>query len=1476
MTEKKPQSGYRQTERTLNEEVRSLCARLARVEHAKGEHEELTAIYRALIDNSAQGLVVIENGRIVFANRNMETLTGYSVEELRAMSTEQVRILVHPEDQQAVWTRQRDRLSGEDPENPCDFRSIQKDGTVRWLRLHASRITWHGRDAVQAAYVDVTEQKQAEEREAHVKRVLLAIRNVNQLIVAETDRQRLIEQACGNLTETLGYFNAWIALLDESGRVVTMTGASGFDGQFEPMCERLERGDFPACMNEALQSDTTVVVGKPNDNCLGCPVAPAYGDCAGLARRLAFGGKVYGVLVVSVPGPYAHDVEERGLFKELADDLGLALHRIEVAEGLSGSMARYRRIVETALEGIWAMNPEHETTFVNERMASMLGYTLSQMLGRRVEDFMFEEDLPAHRRRMQSRHKGKGGQYEHRFRRADGREVWTLVSATAIVSEQGQFGGSFAMFTDITERKRAIQALERSEQRYRALFEGSPVGIGLATLEGHILMANRAMEELFGYSAQELEHLNIADLYEDPNGRITLLDQVQREGCVSNCPVRLRRKDGRPLDVLLSTSLIQSGDERLLQTMCIDVTEQRRAEQALRESEQKFRAIADYTYDLEIWVGTDGRLVWMNPASERFCGYTIEECAAMPDFPSSLIHEEDRARVLSLYEDACQGGSGSDVWFRMIHRNDSVIWVSASWQSIHADDGSSLGWRCSLRDISDRVQAEEELRQNEKKFRALFENMGSGCCTDEVIYEDGKAVDYRILDVNPAYEQIMGIARARATGALGSQVYGDGLPPFFDVLVKVAETGEPASFESYFAPVGKYLQCIVSRPAEGRFSTVFTDVTDRMRAQEKLADASRRLREAIRAGNVGLWDWDLATNRVQYSPEWKRQIGYEEDEIGDNFQEWESRVHPDDLTPTLARIKRAIADISTGYYIEFRFRHKDGSYRWILAQSSVFCDQSGRPSRVLGSHVDVTEQKLAVERMRLMSEMLDTAPSSITVHDFEGRFVYANRKTFEIHGYAEHEFMALNLHQLDVPTSKGLIGERMETIAAEGEASFEVEHFRKDRSTFPLEVYVRQVTWEGVPAILSIGTDIAERRRAQEALGRHRAELQAIYDHAPVMMCVLDPDRRVLYANRAFTEFTGVSEGELTTGRACGVFGCINAQADPRGCGFGPACERCELRRALDDTLRTGLGHRNVEYRATLERQGNRWDVVLLGATAAICTGERTNVLLCLEDRSEQEQAEQRVRQRELELLHVARLSTLGEMASGLAHELSQPLSAIVNYSTACAQLGAADRPDLQRIMKNIQKITDQAERARDIMARIRELAQRRRPRLTSVDVNQVVAAALDLLSWQIRQKKIDLNVVFDDRLPAVRADVVQIEQVLVNLIRNAIEAMEQTPPQHRRLTIRTDSGDGRTVRIEVSDTGAGIPDGDPEHIFDAFFTTKADGLGMGLSISRTIVEMHGGTLRAARNPDSGSTFVLLLLTASGRDTQEADGYRQE
>lgn len=148
--------------------------------------------------------------------------------------------------------------------------------------------------------------------------------------------------------------------------------------------------------------------------------------------------------------------------------------RRDVEEAIRRNEAKYRLFVETTNEGIWAMDADHKTTFVNARMAAMLGYAEEEMIGRVVEEFMFDEDLPAHRDRMAARHQGKAARYEHRFRRKDGGEVWTLVSATALTSSQGRFEGSFALFADITERKRTEEALRRSEERFRAISTAPP------------------------------------------------------------------------------------------------------------------------------------------------------------------------------------------------------------------------------------------------------------------------------------------------------------------------------------------------------------------------------------------------------------------------------------------------------------------------------------------------------------------------------------------------------------------------------------------------------------------------------------------------------------------------------------------------------------------------------------------------------------------------------------------------------------------------------------------------------------------------------------------------------------------------------------------------------------------------------------------------------------------------------------------
>lgn len=209
-------------------------------------------------------------------------------------------------------------------------------------------------DAVAAKHASLAlDLVAADARADHIKQVLLAIRNVNQLIVSEDEPKRLIEQACENLTQTMGYLNAWIAIVDLKGRAKSTTASSGFNGGFSFFNEHLLAGDYPSCMSRAMQQDGVIVVDKPEVECVDCPLSSKYGGRAGLSCRLRHGEKTYGILAVSVPAAFAFDAEEQTLFSEVAGDLAFALHKIESAGDLRESQRELARAQAIAQIGSW-------------------------------------------------------------------------------------------------------------------------------------------------------------------------------------------------------------------------------------------------------------------------------------------------------------------------------------------------------------------------------------------------------------------------------------------------------------------------------------------------------------------------------------------------------------------------------------------------------------------------------------------------------------------------------------------------------------------------------------------------------------------------------------------------------------------------------------------------------------------------------------------------------------------------------------------------------------------------------------------------------------------------------------------------------------------------------------------------------------------------------------------------------------------
>jgi PAS domain S-box-containing protein len=321
------------------------------------------------------------------------------------------------------------------------------------------------------------------ERLDHLNRVLLGIRNVNQLIVTEDDPRRLIQRACVSLTETMGYHNAWIALLGgEAGSkmglpnagVMAAAGAKDFESEFQILRERLEQGDFTECMKHALKTAHTVVRSDPATDCPECPLHDAYCGRAGLVRRLDFDGVTYGILTASVPAAYADDTEEQDLFNEVAGDLAFALHKIATARSLEKNRRHLELVIEGSGMGTWEWNVQANTTVFNEQWAALVGYTLEELTPYDYttwERLVHPEDLERARQALTDCVEGKTIDYncEFRLKHKNGHWVWILDRGRVMTRDDaGTPLSLFGTHTDITTIKETEATLQESESRVRA------------------------------------------------------------------------------------------------------------------------------------------------------------------------------------------------------------------------------------------------------------------------------------------------------------------------------------------------------------------------------------------------------------------------------------------------------------------------------------------------------------------------------------------------------------------------------------------------------------------------------------------------------------------------------------------------------------------------------------------------------------------------------------------------------------------------------------------------------------------------------------------------------------------------------------------------------------------------------------------------------------------------------------------------
>jgi PAS domain S-box-containing protein len=352
-----------------------------------------------------------------------------------------------------------------------------------------------------------------------------------------------------------------------------------------------------------------------------------------------------------------------------------------------------------------------------------------------------------------------------------------------------------------------------------------------------------------------------------------------------------------------------------------------------------------------------------------------------------------------------------------------------------------------------------------------------------------------------------------------------------------------------------------------------------------------------------------------------------------------------------------------------------------------------------------------------------------------------------------------------------------------------------------------------------------------------------LYENAPDMFISMDVrTQRVIECNRTFLDSTGFQKQWV-----------IDKQMDEL---FDPS-SRIELRRAFREFLASGHVS-DVELRLRCA-DGGSIDTSVKMSVVRDQNGESIVCRAALRDITARKRVEADLKTQEMQLAHAGRLSMMGEMAAGLAHEINQPLAAIAAYAEGASIRLRDGKPDIDSLNIVLQRIATDAHRAGQVIRRLRQFLRKRTPERTSVQINDLVREVASFVYPDLRRRDVRLGIDLGKELPPVQGDPIQLQQVLLNLVRNGADAMLDTDLSRRQLMIRTRCSDGESVDVTVEDFGHGLSTNANDELFEAFYSTKDDGLGMGLAISRSIIESHGGQIWATSNPQRGATFYFSL-----------------
>ena len=1129
--------------------------------------------------------------------------------------------------------------------------------------------------------------------------------------------------------------------------------------------------------------------------------------------------------------------------------------RIQAEKSARANERNFREIIDSIPGLVHTMKPSGEIEFVSQPVLEFFGKTHEDM------DNWAPLLHPADRERVieyvsNSLQQGKPYELETRVLRADGAYRWFSSRGQPLRDADGQIYRWCNLLIDIDDRKKAEEARQRSESYLSEAQKLSHTGsFGLNVDTGEILWSDETyrITEFDPNSKPTLE-LVLQRVHPEDRPRVqSTLDNFIHAGSNWDFEHRFLMPDGSVKHVRVVADATKNQLHQLEYIgAVIDLTAAKQAEEELRRSEEKYRELMELSPDAIYILDDKGNLVMSNPAGLELLRCTPEEASSFNIAETCLPEERalagDRIRNLNK-------GASYKIERTVLRRDGTTFRAEISAFPVRNGLTQSL-----VRDITERSLAQQMLQRSEFYLSQgeKLSHTGSWAydlAKKTIVYWSAEYFRLELRDPSHPIPLLDELAKGFTSEEWAKLManWEESITEKKDFTTDTFRTLPDHSIQ-YLQVTGHPLVNAAGDVIE--FIGISRDITEQVQAKvalkkafEDIQRSEDQLRLIIDTIPALAWSTNPEGKIEFVNRRWRDYTGLTVDHA--QRSGWTSAIYADDLE-TLLGVWNVALGSGIPTECEARLRRSDGEYRWFLFRTVPLLDDAGNVVRWYGTNTDIEDRKRAEGALRAsehtLRTMLDSIAGLVTTHAPNGELESANQQFLDYTGETIEELRDF-AHVVHSDDSGNALRRWADALLTGEPLSVEARLLRKDGVYRWFVANVRPLRDQDNCIIrwYSLLTDIEDRKTAEAALRARERELNLIVETIPGLVWCASPSGQLTYVNQRISEYVGTSLEKLVQ------IGWAN---------FIHPHDVVSVERAWSHSVAT---HEPFEVQCRLRRSDGvyRWvhSVSQLGLDSDGHQIHWYGLFIDIDDRKRIEESLRRVQDR---LARASQTTAVAELSASIAHEINQPLAAILLNAHACLRWLKGQPPDLPNAGIAMERIVENGKDAGEVVRRIRALFRNSTIERAILNVNEVIAEVLRLLSGDIDRERVAVETRFTENLPTVTGDRVQLQQLLRNVLLNGIEAMNGVAGRPKRLLICSKLHDSDNVLVEISDSGEGLSD--TERIFESFYTTKPNGMGMGLAICRSIVESHNGRLWAESRKDGGACFCFTLPVGSRVD----------